>query len=170
MKIERAADLIKKFEITRLHKNGKGKFARLERHFLVVGAKVTKPSKPPSRFEFKGIYRLFNSESLGDLTSIDGGALDAVKSDDEARLRVINRAVSEILIPRHEGAATEVGAVPIQLCIVSATPSLRNTISRLFDHEWESPRGFQKEKNNLGLFATLDFALVSKEIASELMR
>jgi hypothetical protein len=114
--------------------NNKGDFWQIRNDYLCLGAKTTGKSKIPNKFEWGGWYRFFDAESVGEHTPLRGVFLSQdVRSDDEARLWATVNAVTEILVYPMEDLAYSVGALPVNLFIISAEASFIERIRKILD-------------------------------------
>jgi hypothetical protein len=140
--------------------------------FLCIGARRTEKTKIPNLFEYEGWYRFFNSETAGKVEPLRGGAHDPVRSDDDARVNIIGRAIGDILIPPCEEYAYDLGAIPHRLCIITAQSSLPaelDTLMKETDTESLSPfcRGL---KEHLGWLNRLETCTVTQELVKQIRR
>jgi hypothetical protein len=113
-------------------RNFKSEDCIITTNFLCVGARKTEKTGFPSLFRYEGWYRFFDAESVGKVETLRAGISDPVASDDQARLRLIDKAVNEVLIQPCQEYASEVGAIPHHLCIITSHESLANKIQAQF--------------------------------------
>lgn len=155
-----------------IFKNSRGNFCDVKSSFLCVGAATTDKRRVLNldRFHYKGWYRFFDLEEAGDLETFAGGVNDPVNSDDEARLRVIDRAIADVLIRECEDLANEVGAIPYSLNIITARDSLAKTLSALIADNDEEFSLFGHLKRHLGYLTKVQVSVVSKDIVTTIFR
>ena len=148
-----------------ISRNFKSENWPITRHFLCIGARRTQKTKIPNLFEYKGWYRFFDSETADKVEAFRAGVNDPVRSDDDARVNIIGRAISEILIPPCEKYAYDLGAIPHRLCIITTQGSLQGELDALMK-ETDTESVFRLRNNlreHLSWLFRLEICTVPKE-------
>ena len=157
-----------------ISQNNKEDFWHITKHFLCVGAITTKKREIPDSFRYEGMpdlfryegwYRFFNGEEVGPLELFAGGINDPVASDDEARLCVMDRAISDFLINPCE-CPSDLVALPHQVCIITARKSLQQDLDALMketDSENLSPL-CSRLKEYLSWLYRLEVSIVPEKV------
>jgi hypothetical protein len=156
--------IIETLDFKRISRNDKGEFWEIFDSYLALGSKITEPSIVPNKFEFLGWYRFFDEKEVGPNTKFRSFLQQAVSSNDEAKMRLVEMALSDILVCSYEESAESIGAVPHRLFILSSSPSLFSSIIDLLARQPETWPPFEANlKRNLQSMQSVSFCLANKE-------
>jgi hypothetical protein len=148
--------------ISQNHKEG---FWNIASHFLCVGAIRTEETGISGLFRYQGWYRFCDAQEVGPLERFAGGINDPVRSDDQARLRVIDRAITEILVHPFDYPC-DIVAIPHRVCLITARKSLAEEIAALMKGtDAENVLPFcSRLKEHLGWLNRLEVCTVTEDI------
>ena len=160
------SEIVHSLTPNKISQNNKGEFWEITSAYLILGAKITNKSIVPNKFDFKGWYRLFDTECVTERTEIVGGFQQAVVSEDEARLRILKTAVSDTLVQPDEELIDSAGSLPTDLYILSARQSFLDVLSKIAtQNEADLPWGVQPVvKRSLGVMRSVNVCSVPENV------
>lgn len=154
-----------------ISRNYKSENYPITTHYLCLGARKTDKTGFPKFFRYEGFYRFFDRESLGPLERFRAGILDPVQSDDEARLRVLDRALTEGIIHFYD-EFPDIGAIPDHLCIITARKSIQQDLDALMkETDSENLPSFSSRlKEYVSWLYRLEVSIVTEDIVKKIYR
>ncbi len=148
----------------RISRNDKGEVWQVSSSYLAVVSKLTVPSVVPDKFEFLGWYRFLDEKNVGPNTKFIGGFQQAVSSNDAAKMRVVDVALSDILLRQYEECDESLDVLPHRLFIISSSASLKARMIDLLTREPEPwPTFAPVLRRHLQLMRSVDACITSKE-------
>jgi hypothetical protein len=166
-----AKRIIATLSFERISRNDNGEFWEIVNSYLAIGCRITEPSVVPNKFEFLGWYRFFNEKNVGPNIKIVSSFQQAVSSSDEAEMRLMEIALSEILVNPQEECADSIGALPDRLFIISSSASaIASTVDLLARETEPWPPFAPILKRNLQLMRSVDLCVTSKEMLREIYK